>query len=576
MSARKEHAGRQALAQQLGQLGQALRKKRKTQKAAVEEVNRRRRKAAGRPEDVPCPWPYKEGGDLRSSTVNDWFPKEKGSKEPSVPQYFEELWSVVAVMLEWTHGKDKRYVEGRFRPAWVELYEDARRATGMDEEVRGYLEAARKAAEKHPYPDIPEPPSLAEVYVRQRSHAAARDGHAVPGDGSAAGRSGTGLAAPSEPAEAVFRKADRVCVLIAGPGTGKSTLLRARLRDAAGALLDTTHNPGNSGPAVPVWVSAHALTGEETHVPDVLAAATGKLSQFGPHPKLTRDHFLQRPWTGAHWQLLVDDLDELPNADERRAVLEKLANAVAADPPLYRCVVATRPLAEGELTVLDQVLGLKAPHYELQPFAPHDLRTYMEKYFSTRWPRQEATRRARHFAGALRSASLDELARTPLMAFMLCRLYLAEPERPLPDGRTAVYEAFTDLVYENNRSKQVAKSHEESIRHLVENVQSPRARKEADAAARHVHERLPELINHLAYRRLSDHRTPVTEALASHEAVQRPGKIRPERWEAFLENLLRHTGLLVHRADGLGFPTRPSSNTTPRRNSGTGSPSSTA
>lgn len=552
MSAREEHAGRQALALELGQLGKALAKLGKNQKAAIEEANKRLRMAAGRRADVS--WPRSLGGkDLPPQTVNGWFPKQEGTKGPSVPQDFEDLWSVVAVMLEWTTKKDKRYVEGRYRPRWKELYEDAHRGTSMDEEVRGYLAAARKAAEKHPYPNIPEPPSLAAVYVRQRSRPAAWDGHAVPCDGSAAGRSGTGVAVSSEPAEAVFRRADRVCVLIAGPGTGKSTLLRARLRDTASELLEGTHNPGKSGPAVPVWMSAHALAGEERHVPDVLADATGRLSEFGRHPKLTRDRFLQRPWTGAHWQLLVDDLDELPNAHMRRAVLEKLANAVATDPPLYRCVVATRPLAEGELDVLDHVLGLKAPHYELQPFTSHDLHTYMGKYLGTRWPQQEATDRARHFAGALRSASLDELACTPLMAFMLCQLYLARPERPLPDGRAAVYEAFTDLLYENNQSKRVAESHEESIKQLVENVQSPRARKEAEAAARHVHERLPELIGYLAYRRLSDHKTPVTEALASHEAVQRPGKIRPERWDAFLENLLRHTGLLVHRADGLGF-----------------------
>lgn len=556
VSARNEHAGRQALAQKLGQLGKALHAKRKTEKALIEEVNRRRRKAAGLPEAKPCLRPYKEGGDLRSSTVNGWFPKQKtGSKEPTVPQHFEELWSVVGVMLEWISGKDKRYVERTFRPTWAQLHEDAQRWTGMDEEVRRYLEAARKSADDHPYLDLPEPPSLTKVYVRQSSHPAARDGHAVPGDGSAGGRSSTGLAASSEPAEAVFRTADRVSVLIAGPGTGKSTLLRARLRDAAGELLDDTRNAGKTGSAVPVQVSAHALAGKEKQVPDVLAAATGRLSGFGRHPGLTRDRFLRRPWSGAHWQLLVDGLDELPNAEERRAVLEKLANAVETDPPLYRCVVATRPLAEGELDVLDRVLGLKAPHYELQPFTPHDLHTYMGKYFSTRWPQQEAIHRAGHFAGALRSASLDETARTPLMAFMLCRLYLARPERPLPEGRTAVYEAFTDLVYENNRSKDVAKSHEESIKLLVEHVQSPRARKEAEAAARHAHERLLELINHLAYRRLSDHKTPVAEALASHEAaVQRPDKIRPERWEAFLENLLLHTGLLVHGADGLGFP----------------------
>ncbi|MFF1548068.1 HEAT repeat domain-containing protein [Streptomyces sp. NPDC058291] len=561
MSAGIEHAGRQALARELRRLDEALDELGKTQTAAIAEANKRRK--SHKPQFM--------------STVNGWFPKKEGKRKPSVPPDFEDLWSVVAVILEWTTGKDKQYLEGTERPRWKELHEDARRGTIMDEEVRGYLAAARKAADKHPYPDDSAPSSLSTVYVHQRSRPAARDGHAAPGDGSAIGASGTGGAVPTEPAEAVFVKAEPMCVLIAGPGTGKSTLLRARLRDTAGELLDDTHKPGKFGPAVPVRVSAHDLVGEDRHVPDVLAETTGRLSEFGRLPTLTPDRFLKRPWTGAHWQLLVDDLDELPNAHMRRAVLEKLANAVGSHratwsrcrtsstpsalaaphdypQPLYRCVVATRPLAEGELDVLDDALGFKAPHYELQPFTSHDVHAYLERYFRTRWPQEEATHRARHFAGALRNASLDELARTPLMAFMLCRLYLAKPERPLPNGRAAVYEEFTNLLYDNNESKHVAESHEESITRLVESVQSPRARKEAEAAARNVHEKLPELIRHVAHRRLSDHRTPVIEALASHEAVQRPGKIRQERWEAFLENLLRHTGLLVHRADGLGFP----------------------
>ncbi|MFE2424849.1 hypothetical protein [Streptomyces hokutonensis] len=553
MNATAEPAsGREALAAQLGLLQAELRERGTTQKGAVEEANRRRRRAADRPGDVP--WPRKDGGvDLSLQAVNDWFPKQKGSKEPSVPQDFEDLWSVVAVMLDWTGQLTDSRAAARLRGDWKELHAEARRGNGLDEGVRAYLEAARKAAEQHPYPGIPgrtAPPSLTEVYVRQRTSPADRHGHhASRGDALIAGRGGD-LAPAPELAEALFRKTDRMCVLIAGSGAGKSTLLRTWLRDAAGAWLDAT---AKTPAAVPVWVSARALAGEVTSIPEALAAATRSLSRYGRQPALDTARFLQRPCTGAHWQLLVDDLDELPNAAERRAVLEKLAHAVAEDPPLYRCVVATRPLTDNELDVLDHPLGHPAPHYELQPFTPGDLTTYTEKYFATRWPHEEAVRRARRFTGALHDASLADLARTPLMAFMLCQLYLARPDRPLPAGRTAVYEAFTDLVYESNRGKRVADSHEEAIRHLVEGLQSPQARQEADHAARQVHERLPELIDYLAHQWLTGHQTPAASALAEHPAVHRPGKVLQELWDAFLEDLLRHTGLLVHHADGLSF-----------------------
>ncbi|NHI12158.1 hypothetical protein STPH2_7529, partial [Streptomyces sp. KO7888] len=522
----------------------------------MQEANRRRRKAAGRPEDEP--WPRKEGGtDLPESTVSDWFPKQKGSHEPGLPRDFEDLWAVVAVILEWT-GQLTRQSEDSHRRRWKALHADAWRGTSLGDDVRAYLEAARNAAGEHPYTviDLQDPPPLTDVYVHQRSSPAARDGHdASRGDAPASTTGGISPAAPAEPAEKVFRRTDRVSVLIAGPGGGKSTLLRTRLGEAAGQWLGGTQNTVRTGAAVPIWVSARALTGEETQVPDALAAATRKLSRYGWHPQLDRARFLERPCTGAYWQLLVDGLDELPNQAERRAVLEKLAHAVAADPPLYRCVVATRPLTENELAVLDRVLGRQVPRYELWSFTPDDLHTYIERYFGTRWPQEEAARRARQFTDTLRSASLVELARTPLMAFMLCQLYLAHPERSLPTGRTAVYDEFTDLLYENNHSKHVAASHEDAIENLMHSLQSPRARQEADKAARQVHQRLPELIDYLAHQWwLTGQQAPVSEVLASHEAVRRPDRVRPQRWDAFLEDLLRHTGLLVHHADGLHFP----------------------
>lgn len=540
-------SGKAALAAALGALQDKLRARGRTQKAAVDEANRRRRKAAGRREEVP--WPRKDGGeDLSVQAVNDWFPKRDGSKEPSVPRDFADLWSVVAVLLDWTGLPDRRPAAGE-AGRWKDLHERARRPIGLDEEVRAYLEAARKAAEQHPHQGFPGgavPPSLSEVYVRQVNSRTARNGQDAYGPVD-----DVVTDASPEPAEAIFRKADRVCVLVAGPGGGKSTLLRTWLRDAAEEWLGGT---GRSPAAVPVWVSARALTGEATPVPEALSAATRSLSRYGLRPGLDEERFLQRPCEGARWQLLVDGLDELPNADERRAVLEKLANAVASDPALYRCVVATRPAAENELAVLDQVLGDKVPRYDLQPFTVEDVRAYTERYFSTRWPAVEASQRSRRFTGSLRDASLTELAQTPLMAFMLCQLYLARPDRPLPSGRTRFYELFTDLIYENNRGKRIADSHQEAIQLLVTGLQSPQARKEAGEATQRVHELLPELIDCLAHQWITGHQAPAATVLATHSVVRRPDKVHPELWGAFVEDLLRHTGLLVYHADGLGFP----------------------
>lgn len=413
--------------------------------------------------------------------------------------------------------------------------------SGLDDRIRAYLKAACKAAEQHPHPGIPgwTAPPLTEVYVQQHST------HQLKG-----GYGGDARRSEPEPAEAVFRKSDRICILIGDPGCGKSTLLRTRLGKAAHEWLDDARSNQQSGKTVPVWVDARSLTSEDTQIPDALAAATRNFSRYGRHPELSRDRFLEHPCMGSYWQLLVDGLDEVPDVSGRQAVLEKLVNAVAEDPPLYRCIVATRPLADQEFNIL----GDRTPRYDLQPFTPNDLQTYTTKYFSTRWRKDEAARRVQQFTGELRSVSLAGLARIPLMSFMLCQLYLSAPEDPLPEGRTAVYEAFTDLIYENNYTKHVADSHEAAVENLVGRLQSQRARQETDRAARQVLEQLPELVGYLAYQELVNGLTPPAAALASHPTLSRPSKVRPELWEEFMEDLLQHTGLLVHQLDALRFP----------------------
>ncbi|MER6144943.1 helix-turn-helix domain-containing protein [Streptomyces sparsogenes] len=101
-------------------------------------------------------------------------------------------------------------------------------------QLKAYLEAAAKAARQHPYPGVlgaPSLPALADVYMRQQARAPAADNQESPGpDDAAASGSQTG---PAVPAAEVFRADHGVCVLLGGPGGGKSTLLRAHLADAA-------------------------------------------------------------------------------------------------------------------------------------------------------------------------------------------------------------------------------------------------------------------------------------------------------------------------------------------------------
>ncbi|MEV3952357.1 hypothetical protein AB0K57_32790 [Streptomyces halstedii] len=332
-----------------------------------------------------------------------------------------------------------------------------------------------------------------------------------------------------------------MCVLLGGPGGGKSTLLRAHLADSADRWLG-----GRTGATIPVMVRAAALTDTDP-LPTALAkAVTGDLRQVGLLDELGTDFFRHPPDAGVSWLVLVDGLDEIPDTDTRSAVLTMLAGAASAGAGVYRFVVATRPLPATDLGPL----GQHVPRYELQPFSPDDLLTYATHWFRSL---DDPSRHADAFVTGLRRSRLEVLARTPLMAFMLCQLYATDPARPLPDGRTGAYQSFVELIYEQNVHKNIKNTHDEAIRRLKDRHQIPRDNQAAEQAAQRARDHLPELIDHLAYKKINKKTAPAVEILASHLGVQRPGKVIEPLWNAFLGDLLRPTGLLVERAGDFEF-----------------------
>ncbi|MFE2425750.1 NACHT domain-containing protein [Streptomyces sp. NPDC059373] len=531
-------AGRQALRKALRDLAEtALPGRNRT--VAIDEANRRLAQAGL--------------AKLGPTTVGSWFEAGSPAKD------FRSLWALVQILLEWSGQPSPDTLEGPARgqatarwksteelwKAHWEHAQDTRPRTDPPANaplVTAYLAAVRDAARQHPYPGVPgtpNPPALADVYVRQQAHAPAADNQDSPSPSNATARGNQ--AAPAVPATEVFEEDRAMCVLLGGPGGGKSTLLRAHLANSADSWLG-----GTTGTTIPVMVSAAALTGTDP-LPTALAkTVTGDLRQVGLLDELPVDFFRRPPRAGVSWLVLVDGLDEIPNANTRSAVVTMLACAAAAGAGLYRFVVATRPLPATELGAL----GRDVPSYELQPFSHDDLHTYATHWFQVL---DDPGRHAKTFMTGLKRSRLDVLARTPLMAFMLCQLYAADPARPLPDGRTGAYQSFVELVYEQNTHKRVAATHDEVIRRLKDRHQVPSDNQAAEQAAEQVRDRLLELINHLAYERIGRNTAPAVEILASHLHVNRPEKVREQLWNSFLSDLLRPTGLLVQHADDFDF-----------------------
>ncbi|GAB2460219.1 NACHT domain-containing protein [Streptomyces incanus] len=532
------NAGRQALRAALRELEQtALRGRTRTE--AIDTANRRLEQAGL--------------AKLGPTTVGGWFETGSPAKD------FRSLWALVRVLLEWSGQPPADTLEGpshgratarwmATETLWKTHWEQAkdtqpRTPTPVNAPLlTAYLTAARNAARQHPYPGVPGAPNLpalADVYVHQQTHAPAADDQDSPNPGNAHARGNQTV--PVMPATEVFQENAATCVLLGGPGGGKSTLLRAHVADSADDWLS-----GTTGKTIPVLVSASALTGTDP-LPTALArTVTGDLRQAGLLDEPGADFFRHPPRAGVSWLVLVDGLDEIPDTDTRSAVLTMLANTAAAGTGPYRFVVATRPLPEGELGAL----GRPVPRYELQPFSPDDLLIYATRWFR---PLDDPGRHAKAFMGGLVRTRLEVLARTPLMASLLCQLYAADPTRPLPDGRTGAYRSFVELIYEQNAHKNIKNTHDEAIRQLKDRHQLPRDDQAAEQAARQVRDHLPELIDHLAHERINGSTAPAVEILASHLQASRPQKVTQHLWYSFLGDLLRPTGILAQRANDFDF-----------------------
>ncbi|MEU2620511.1 trypsin-like peptidase domain-containing protein [Streptomyces sp. NPDC007157] len=405
------------------------------------------------------------------------------------------------------------------------------RQVGTD--LERYLIAARLAATEHPYPGVVPGtmPPLSHVYVRQQ--VVSRNSPAEERTGNAALRASVLLpAAPPRPADEVLT-GDGVCLVVGGPGGGKSSLLRTRLTHGAAQWLDGTADPG---PA-PVLVPAAALVG--TPLSRALAGTVNaQLHRYGLTSPLPDTFFEDRPAPGHGWLVLVDGLDEITSVSGREDVLRTVAHAGDQ----YAFVVATRPVREAEQGILDP----QVPCYELEPFRTDELERVASGWFRA-LDVTEPEQTAQQFLGTLHAMGLIVLARVPLMMSMLCQLRAKAPAEPPPRGRGDLYRGFVDLLHE----RQYAAGAVEQARAALRQYGS-----DAEAGAERTVQNLRPILADLAHRLLfaDEHEgRAVLDVVQDHECAERPTAVPERRWREFLESVLSGTGLLIRRSDDLVF-----------------------
>ncbi|MGW1873956.1 trypsin-like peptidase domain-containing protein [Streptomyces sp. NPDC001975] len=407
------------------------------------------------------------------------------------------------------------------------------RLSQVGTDLERYLRAARLAATEHPYPGVMPGtmPPLSHIYVRQQI--VSRNSPAGERTGNA-GLMASGLLPASQPQPAGdVLTGDGVCLVVGGPGGGKSSLLRTRLTHGATQWLDGT---ADRGPA-PVLVPAAALVGAPLSRA-LAGTVNAQLHRYGLTSPLPDTFFEDRPAPGHGWLVLVDGLDEITSVSGREDVLRTVAHAGDQ----YAFVVATRPVREAEQGILDP----QVPCYELEPFRTDELERVATGWFralDVTQPEQTAQR----FLGTLHAMGLIDLARVPLTMSMLCQLHAKVPAEPLPRGRGEIYRGFVDLLHE----RQYVAGAVEQARAALRQYGS-----DAEAGAERTLQNLRPILADLAHRLLfaDEHEgRAVLDAVQDHECAERPTAVPERRWREFLESVLCGTGLLIRRSDDLVF-----------------------
>jgi HEAT repeat protein len=397
--------------------------------------------------------------------------------------------------------------------------------------LRAYLDAAVRAAQVHPWV-IPEitPPPLTSVYVHQKAKVS---------EGS---RLRARLLAADDsvrfPAEVIFQD-QHSCILLAGPGAGKSSLLRAGLTASA-----SQWQQGEPGTEVPVRVQAADLA-RAVRLPEAIAdSVRADLGSAGIVESWPAEFFASEPLRGVRWLVLIDGVDEITDRRQRRDFMAKitgLTQSKAASP--YRFVLATRPLADGELP---EAAGWTELPYELQAFEVDQLPEFASAWFAAmRLP--EPRRAAERFIAKVDQSRMTGLARVPLMATMLCQLHALDPDGPIPSNRFRAYEMFVELLQARQVTSTRPGISDASGTYDQLKAALSRYGPAAEAAAGWLADRSADLITRLAVARHDDDSVLAVDLIADWTSSGRPQQVPAGIWRSVLTELLRRSSLLTER-----------------------------
>ncbi|MGW1878780.1 trypsin-like peptidase domain-containing protein [Streptomyces sp. NPDC001975] len=405
-----------------------------------------------------------------------------------------------------------------FHLPWLKTLSDSQLLAGgrrfAGPRLRSYLKEAKEATKYDTYWEGTKP-LLSAVYAPQCVHR-----REVPEVGK------VDAGGERLPAETVL-DLDGDTVLVGGPGTGKSSLLRTGLVSLADRWLRQ-----EEASLVPVRLPAAALAVDE-HWAEAIANGANTLLGVSARLAWPPAFFGDVPAAGARWLLLVDGLDEVVGYEARAKVFDTITT-IRRQSNVYQIVLTTRPLPEEEMPT---PAAWQARRLELLPLEAHGIAAFAVRWFTAAdLPDPQGI--AARFGAQLGRAGLEELARVPLMAALLCRLFTAHPDEAMPESRYGIYKSFIELLRERQFSDDPSG--------IVGQMRRSAARYGTTVAE--AAEMLPNqvfgLLGRLALARRDGDTRSVVDLLTEWARPLCPDELG-HQWPVLLRGILRRSGVLV-------------------------------